>query len=586
MSAALKINEWKIEDLILALRGFPLFDGFPENLVRELALACEVLVVPVNTRLLQQGQVNEHLFFLIDGQVGVYVDGHRVSRMQRTGDLLGEMSVISKMPVGATLLTESAVTLVRLDSKFFLEIHGPDKDLYLSILYRIYATVLADKLTVTNQKAKHFEDMTLQLTAAQTQLEEVNATLERKVEDRTAQLEQQNAALVTGMKKMEELINTKRMLFVKLNELNSKHLSPLKTCLDEARRRLPDEVAIGDARKVVFDVQQLLEPITAQYSSEMVIQNKRVLLADSNKKQQMVAKMALGGSGVELTTVSNLEEGLAKLDGASFDLVFVDPANLELARSVSQKSPDVKLVLMTSELVPSYLPALKSLERIPNIVSRDEGDRLFTVKNILTTANKLLGGDLFGLEKYLSWGVDVQSRGVVSSRSRADLIADMSSYFEKVGIRRSNRDRMSLVLEEMLMNAIYDAPVGADGRSLYNHLPRTTEVSLKPSEQGLLRFATDGMLIAVSVQDPFGQLRGTTLLKYLEHNYSSSAMGGGNPEDGKGGAGRGLHQIVENSDLVVFNIEPGKKTEAIALFNVEVRESTRQNPSFHLFVKS
>src|SRR5207253_5524759 len=190
------------------------------------------------------------------------------------------------------------------------------------------------------------------------------------------------------------------------------------------------------------------------------------------------------------------------------------------------------------------------LSAIPHIVSRDEGDRTFTVKNIMTTVTKLLSRDIFGLEKYLSWGVEIQSSQVVSSKQRAELITQVDTYFGNLGIRRANRDRIRTVIEEMLMNAIYDAPADAAGKSLYNHLPRTTELALKPEEQGVIRFATDGMLIAISVQDPFGSLKGSTILKYLEHNYAGDAANL-NPAEGKGGAGRGLHQIVENSDLVV-----------------------------------
>ncbi len=92
------------------------------------------------------------------------------------------------------------------------------------------------------------------------------------------------------------------------------------------------------------------------------------------------------------------------------------------------------------------------------------------------------------------------------------------------------------------------------------------------------------MIFAISVSDPFGSLKGGTLLKYLERNYEGTAAEL-NVEEGKGGAGRGLHQIVENSDLVVFNVEPGKKTEAIALFNVEAKEAATQTPTFHFFVR-
>jgi hypothetical protein len=292
----------------------------------------------------------------------------------------------------------------------------------------------------------------------------------------------------------------------------------------------------------------------------------------------------LGGTGVLLDLVSNVEEGRQKLEANKYDLVIFDPPNLELGNHARSVHPNMHTVLMTSDQVPTYLPALKRLSAIPNIVSRNEGDRTFTIKNIVTTVTKLLSQDLFGLEKYLSWGADIQSKQVTSSKQREQIIAEVDAYFEKLGVRRSNRDRIRNVLEEMLMNAIYDAPVDSSGKSIFNHLPRTHELVLKPEQQGLVRFGTDGMLVAISVQDPFGSLKSSVLLKYLEANYSGQAADL-NAAEGKGGAGRGLHQIVENSDLVVFNVESAKKTEAIALFNVEAKEAAQQNPSFHLFMK-
>jgi CheY-like chemotaxis protein len=312
---------------------------------------------------------------------------------------------------------------------------------------------------------------------------------------------------------------------------------------------------------------------------------KRVLLADSNRKQQMIAKMALGGTGVELDYVSSLDEGRQKIADGHYDLVFADIEMLELGALLRQKNPQAGMVLMTSAQIPNYLPALKGLVEIPHIVSRDEADRTFTVKNIMTTVIKLLSRDYFGLEKYLSWGVEVQSRAVVSSVQRPEILNEVDTYFEKIGVRRANRDRARAVLEEMLMNAIYDAPSDVHGHSLYNHLPRNTEIQLKPEEQGLVRYATDGMLVAVSVQDPFGTLKGNTILRYLEHNYCG-APDHINEGQNKGGAGRGLHQIVEGSDLVVFNVSPGKKTEVIALFNVEAKQAVAKSPSFHLFIRT
>lgn len=585
MSSAAKKATSQVSELKELLSHLPALESFPPHMVAQLERASELITFPVNTQILKQGQMNEHLYFLINGLVGIYVDGARVSKLQRKGDLLGEMSVISNKPANATILSETEVTLIRVDSRLFLDMKGPERELYLSILYRIYATVLAEKLEATNEKAKHFEGLTIQLSATQEELKEINQNLEKKVEERTQKLEQQNMEIMAAKNKMEDLLNTKRVVFNKLSDLHDHHLKPLKALLDDLRKVRLDDPIIDQSRNALFDMLHLIGPIADQYSSEQAVHSKRLLLADSNKKQQVAAKLALGGTGVILDIVGSIEEGRAKLEEQSYDLVVFDVPMLELGNVAKEKNPKTGIVLMTSDQVPTYLPALKQLSEAPNIVSRDDEDRTFTIKNVVTTVTKILSRDYFGLEKYLSWGIDIQTRPIVSSKKRAELIQDVDSHFERLGVRRANRDRVRTVLEEMLMNAIYDAPIDKDGKSLYNHLPRSVELALKPEEQGVLRFATDGMLIAVSVQDPFGSLKGSTLLKYLESNYAGEAAGL-NEKENKGGAGRGLHQIVECSDLVVFNVEPGKKTEVIALFHVDVKKRVQQNPSFHLFWKT
>ena len=87
--------------------------------------------------------------------------------------------------------------------------------------------------------------------------------------------------------------------------------------------------------------------------------------------------------------------------------------------------------------------------------------------------------------------------------------------------------------------------------------------------------------MAVSVADPFGALTGDTILDYLDSCYGNQA---GDLNKEKGGAGRGLHQIIENSDLVVFNVEAGVRTEVISLMNVDPKMQGDKSPSFHLFL--
>ena len=158
----------------------------------------------------------------------------------------------------------------------------------------------------------------------------------------------------------------------------------------------------------------------------------------------------------------------------------------------------------------------------------------------------------------------------------------METYFSGLGVRSTMLDRVRIVAEELMMNAIYDAPLDGFGKPIFNHLPRTETVDLERDQWGEFRFACDGTLAAISVADPFGGFQLQTLIDYLERNYNSN--GESVQIAGKGGAGRGLHQIVESSDLVVFNVVDGVRTEVIAFFDLDPRaKDEAKTPAFHFF---
>ena len=334
---------------------------------------------------------------------------------------------------------------------------------------------------------------------------------------------------------------------------------------------------------------EMLRPMSDLYSAEQNIRSRRVLLIEPDRKQQVVARLALGGTGVKLEIIATREEAMAFLNtGKLVDLAFIGSALAELIPILRSEQPQAKLVYMATNDIPAELPTLKQYaSQISNIVSRNPEDRLFTVKNVSTTVSKLISRDIFGLEKYMIWGSETKSMHVNSSQDRAALVQAMSDYFESLGLRSTLIERASLVAEELLMNAIYDAPTSPGGQPLFNHLPRTDRVDLSPKSRAEFRFACDGMMAGISVRDPFGRFPMQTLLNYLERNYQASH----DPhrpmqEAGKGGAGRGLHMIVENSDLVVFNVKRAVSTEVLAFFNLDTRnKSELREPSFHFFME-
>lgn len=405
----------------------------------------------------------------------------------------------------------------------------------------------------------------------------------RKLERSHKDLEQKYTELQVSSKKLEELDQAKEQFLEKMNILEETYFPSLKEKLETLMNAsvIDSKEIIRQALRDMHTIDDTLLPFRSLYLTERAIRSRHVLLAETNKKQQIIAKMALGGTGVELDIVSDIETGQSYLDERNYDIICSDAEMIELTQLAVEKNPSIQSVFMTSEDAPNYLPILNQYPFLSNIVSRNDKDRTFTLKNITTTVSKLITQNYFGLEKYLNWGVDVQQRLVTHSARRIDLIDEMETYFKKLGVRQSLLMKCSMVVEELLMNAIYDAPVDAKGNALYNHLPRTEPIDLKPEEQGVFRYACDGLLLAVSVEDPFGSFHRETILKYLESCYTGRA---GTLQDKKGGAGRGLFQIIETSDLVVFNIKPKVRTEIIVIFNIDPNKlKSSQTTSFHYF---
>ncbi len=590
--------------LIERMRSFQLFQSCSDEFVSTFIRIATPRLVARGDVILNEGQVNQSLLLLSAGVVEVKVNGEKVATLQNPGDLMGEISVLTGRAATASLVALNDVELYEVLAKDLEPSMIDSEEVFGFLLYRLLSSELSDKLVRTNEKARQFEISNRRLSETLDQLQEVNRTLDNKVQERTQALqnkseelrrsysavEAQNTELIASHRKLEELYSTKDLTFSRLKDLQDTLLPLMNTLKEVQDLSNPEQIAkVEYARLQLDNSLEVLRPLSDLFSSEQNIRSRRVLLIEPDRKQQVVARLALGGTGVKLEIAASREEVLAILaKGTVIDLVFVGSGLAELIPVLRLEQPQAKLVYMATNDIPSELPILKEhAKSISNIISRNPEDRLFTVKNVSTTVSKLVSKDIFGLEKYMIWGSEIKSCQLSSSEDRQNLIKKMSEHFESLGLRSSLVDRAASVSEELLMNAVYDAPTSPSGKPLFNHLSRTTPVDLPLNSRAEFRFACDGMMAGISVRDPFGRFPMQTLLNYLERNYQANqTMDTAVQEEGKGGAGRGLHMIVESSDLVVFNVKRLVSTEVMAFFNLDTRSKTEhQQPSFHFFLE-
>jgi hypothetical protein len=202
-------------------------------------------------------------------------------------------------------------------------------------------------------------------------------------------------------------------------------------------------------------------------------------------------------------------------------------------------------------------------------------------EELFATVQKLLRRDLFGIDKYLAWGAFLGETEITATDDRLRALGDLGTLCERMQIGRRQQAAVLLAADELVLNAVHHAPVDEDGNRYLRDLPRDATRDLAGRERPKLRFGCDGRWFAVSVRDAYGSVDAATLVRYV----AKSLVRRGQVRTEGPGAGIGLAMTFTAVTQLVFDVEPGRVTEAIALVDVRPWSPTTLPlvASFHLF---
>jgi hypothetical protein len=319
------------------------------------------------------------------------------------------------------------------------------------------------------------------------------------------------------------------------------------------------------------------------------MKGRRILFYDPDPKVRRVAERALIATGSDVELASD-EDGLAAcIEKNGYDLMMLnfdpplgkDPKWSEILDKMASRFPRTRLVLHATAQSEDYLPVLSERRFVRNLIAKNEEP--LEPDELIVTAEKLLRNDLFGLDKYLQWGVEPYRLAIRDSRDKAGYVKEVARYANRLGCNDRTVEMIETVVDELATNAIFNAPRDANGKPRYAHLSRREHVILEPHEVGTLEFACDGNFIAVSQTDPFGALTHDVIVSYLNRCLTRGPQ---QLSDASGGAGIGLFRVFQSLSKFVVNIDPGRKTEVISLVDLRVSmKRFRALPkSFHIFI--
>jgi hypothetical protein len=195
-----------------------------------------------------------------------------------------------------------------------------------------------------------------------------------------------------------------------------------------------------------------------------------------------------------------------------------------------------------------------------------------------------------GPAPYLLGGSAIEERLIASTAEKDEALQSLLALASRLSLSDEKLRRVEVAADELLLNAIWDAPRDTAGRPRFAAVLREARgaaVSLSAKEQVRFRFGTDGRALALSVHDRFGSL---TRAKVAAHVARVLEAGGPRPRpvgtSETGGAGLGLVLTFGAANQLAVQAVAGKFTEVTAVIHIagSNRAALARGSSLHLYL--
>ncbi|HWU86603.1 MAG TPA: ATP-binding protein, partial [Kofleriaceae bacterium] len=189
----------------------------------------------------------------------------------------------------------------------------------------------------------------------------------------------------------------------------------------------------------------------------------------------------------------------------------------------------------------------------------------FDPRQLSAVAARIVADDVFGLAQVMAPETQLHTQLVGDHREKALCMAAVAELVAQAGVPRRHREPIEQCLDEMLMNALYDAPVDEQGQHIFAGVPTNVRVTLRTEHRVAVQYACDGTRFAVAVRDAFGSLERRIVLRHLHKGLHAEQK----IDRKAGGAGLGLYLMTHAATAVSFHVLPGISTEALCVFELE-----------------
>jgi hypothetical protein len=302
-----------------------------------------------------------------------------------------------------------------------------------------------------------------------------------------------------------------------------------------------------------------------------------VVILERNKLVARKVARLFMATGASTVTVDEPADVPSVIDGAN--VFCADTFDGDLVAEQVRARPGLRGVLWTAEPMRRSLRYLVETTAIDHVLGRRNFESAPRAAEIVMIARRLQGAPTPPFTAYLDWGYSSLDLEVRTTADRDAAVTAIQEFVATMQVPRRVAEMFGELGHELIMNAMYDAPIDRLGRAKYAG-DRKADIALADHERPMVKVASDGTRLALQVRDPFGRLERRHVFDGL-----SRGLAGGEMDRSHGGAGLGMLVCHNASTAMFFDVAPQRHTEVTALFELDVnlRELRTQAKSLHFW---
>ena len=291
-----------------------------------------------------------------------------------------------------------------------------------------------------------------------------------------------------------------------------------------------------------------------------------ILVVDFTSSKEDIADM-LRENGSRVDISDSAFDAMAKLKAFDYDLVVSEvelPGDnaFELYNYIFSHYPYIPTIMVSSKEIDPYFDRIFE-EGIGNILCKpiDKAELLSLTKKLITRKN------IFGLKNYIDDIEEIKKIRITSSNSIKKSIVKILKQIEAWGFTIENKAVLNLVLNEMIINAVYHS------YGYTKEKEESIQITLKKGEHVDVFFGKNENFYGISIVDYVGTLTKNKILESLHKAIKQSrhiimaAEKGEEVTEDISETGRGLDLLRKIAIDYYFIIKKGERTEVIILFN-------------------